>query len=202
MKLFFLPGSCALAAHIALFESGQPFESEAVFRETRLTAGGADFYTINPKGYVPALQLDNGEVLTESVAVLTYIAMRSPKFAAVTSQDSMEYFRLIEWLAFISSEIYRNFAILFRPNLEETRQAARNLLATRLDLVEKQLVGREYVMGNRFTVADAYLFTTLFSGRFVNVDLGRWPLLQRYVERFEQRPSVRSALMAHGLVEA
>lgn len=199
MKLFFLPGSCAIAAHIALFESGQPFESEAVFRETRLTASGVDFYTINPKGYVPALQLDNGEVLTESVAVLTYIAMRSPKLAAGMVQDGMEYFRLIESLAFISSEIYRNFAILFRPNLEETRQAARDLLVIRLDLVEKQLGGRDYMLGNRFTVVDAYLFTTLYSGRFVNFDLGRWPSLQRYVTRLEQRASVRSSLEVHGV---
>jgi len=202
MKLYYFSGACSLASNIALREAGLPFELVKVDRRTRKAADGLDYNEVNPKGYVPALALDNGEVLTENVAVLQYIADRNPASKLAPPAGTMERYRLVEWLAFISSEIHKNFSPLFREDApEETKQFVRKLLSIRLDYLNRAIGNRPFLMGEQFTVADAYLFTVLGWSRHLNFDLGKWPQLQRYVERVGARPQVAEALKAEGLVK-
>jgi glutathione S-transferase len=195
MKLYYFTGACSLASNISLREAGLPFELVKVDRRTRKAADGLDYNEVNPKGYVPALTLDNGEVLTENVAVLQYIADRNPAAKLAPAAGTMERYRLVEWLAFISSEIHKSFSPLFREDAhDEVKQYARKLLSGRLDYLNRAIGNRPFLMGEQFTVADAYLFTVLGWGRYVNVDLGQWLQLQRYVERVGARPHVIEAL--------
>jgi glutathione S-transferase len=202
MKLYYFSGACSLASNIALREAGLPFELVKVDRRTRKAADGLDYNEVNPKGYVPALTLDNGEVLTENVAVLQYIADRSPASKLAPPAGTMERYRLVEWLAFISSEIHKNFSPLFREDApEDTKQFVRKVLSARLDYLHRAIGNRPFLMGEQFTVADAYLFTVLGWSRHLNFDLGKWPQLQRYLERVGARPQVGEALKAEGLVK-
>jgi glutathione S-transferase len=202
MRLYYFSGACSLASNIALREAGLPFELVKVDRRTRKAADGLDYNEVNPKGYVPALTLDNGEVLTENVAVLQYIADRNPSAKLAPPAGTMERYRLVEWLAFISSEIHKNFSPLFRDDApEETKQYVRKVLGARLEYLNRAIGNRPYLMGEQFTVADAYLFTVLSWSRHLNFDLGKWPQLQRYIERVGARPQVIEALKAEGLVK-
>jgi glutathione S-transferase len=202
MKLYYFSGACSLASNISLREAGLKFELVKVDRRTRRAADGLDFNEVNPKGYVPALTLDNGEVLTENLAVLQYIADRNPAAGLAPPAGTMERYRLVEWLAFISSEIHKSFSPLFRDDAHaEVKQYARKLLGGRLDYLNRALGSRSFLMGEAFTVADAYAFTVLGWGRFVDVDLGQWPQLQRYVERVGARPQVIEALKSEGLLK-
>jgi glutathione S-transferase len=202
MKLYYFSGACSLASNIALREAGLPFELVKVDRRTRKAADGLDYNEVNPKGYVPALMLDNGEVLTENVAVLQYIADRNPGAKLAPAAGTMERYRLVEWLGFISSEIHKNFSPLFREDApEETQQFVRKVLGTRLEHLNRAIGNRPFLMGEQFTVADAYLFTVLGWSRHLNFDLGKWPQLQRYMERVGARPQVIEALKAEGLLK-
>lgn len=202
MKLYFSPGACSLSPHIVMREAGLTFETEKVSLSNKQTASGGDYRDINPKGYVPALQLDNGEVLTEGPAIVQYIADKNPQAQLAPAAGSMERYRLIEWLNFISTELHKSFGALFKPNTpEETRQAARDTIATRLEIVEKQLQGRDYLFGNQFGVADAYLFTVVGWAPHVKMDLGRWPNVQAFLQRVAARPAVRAAMLAEGLLK-
>jgi glutathione S-transferase len=202
MKLYYFSGACSLASNIALREAGLPFELVKVDRRTRKAADGLDFNEINPKGYVPALALDNGEVLTENVAVLQYIADRNPAAKLAPPAGTMDRYRLVEWLAFISSEIHKNFSPLFRDDAsEDTKQYVRKVLSARVEFLNRALGSRPFLMGEQFTVADAYLFTVVGWSRHLNFDLGKWPQLQRYMERVGARPQVIEALKAEGLVK-
>jgi glutathione S-transferase len=202
MKLYYFSGACSLASNISLREAGLKFELVKVDRRTRKAADGLDFNEVNPKGYVPALTLDNGEVLTENIAVLQYIADRNPAAKLAPPAGSMERYRLVEWLAFISTEIHKSFSPLFRDDAhDEVKQYARKLLGGRLDYLNRAIGNRPFLMGEQFTVADAYAFTVLGWGRFVNVDLGQWPQLQRHSERVGARPQVIEALKSEGLLK-
>ena len=202
MKLYYFSGACSLASNIALREAGLKFELVKVDRRTRKAADGLDFNEVNPKGYVPTLTLDNGEVLTENVAVLQYIADRNPAAKLAPPAGTMERYRLVEWLAFISSEIHKNFSQLFREDAaEETKQYVRKVLSNRLDYLNRVIGSGPFLMREQFTVADPYLFTVLGWGRHLNFDLGKWPQLQRYMERVGARPQVVEALKAEGLVK-
>jgi glutathione S-transferase len=202
MKLYYFSGACSLASNIALREAGLPFELVKVDRRTRKAADGLDYNEVNPKGYVPALTLDNGEVLTENVAVLQYIADRNPASKLAPPAGTMDRYRLVEWLAFISSEIHKNFSPLFRDDApEDTKQYVRKVLSNRLDYLNRAIGDRPFLMGEQFTVADAYLFTVVGWSRHLNFDLGKWPQLQRYMERVGARPQVTEALKAEGLVK-
>ena len=202
MKLYYFSGACSLASNIALREAGLKFELVKVDRRTRKAADGLDFNEVNPKGYVPTLTLDNGEVLTENVAVLQYIADRSPATQLAPAAGTLERYRLVEWLGFISSEVHKNFSPLFREDApEEAKQYLRRILGARLDYLNRTIGDRAFLTGEPFTVADAYLFTLLRWGRYVNVDLGQWPRLQRYVERVGGRPHVIEALKSEGLLK-
>ena len=202
MKLYYFSGACSLASNIALREAGLPFELVKVDRRTRKAADGLDYNEVNPKGYVPALTLDNGEVLTENVAVLQYIADRNPASKLAPPAGTMDRYRLVEWLAFISSEIHKNFSPLFRDDApEDTKQYVRKVLSNRLDYLNRAIGNRPFLMGEQFTVADAYLFTVVGWSRHLNFDLGKWPQLQRYMERVGARPQVTEALKAEGLLK-
>jgi len=202
MKLYYFSGACSLASNIVLREAGLRFELVKVDRRTRKAADGLDYNEVNPKGYVPALTLDNGEVLTENVAVLQYIADRNPTAKLAPPAGTMERYRLVEWLAFISSEIHKNLSPMFRDDApQETKQYARKLLTTRLEYLNRAIGNRPYLMGEQFTIADAYLFTVLGWSRHLDFDLGKWPQLQRHMERVGARPQVIEALKAEGLVK-
>jgi glutathione S-transferase len=202
MKLYYFTGACSLASNIALREAGLKFELIKVDRRTRKAADGLDYNEVNPKGYVPALTLDDGEVLTENVAVLQYIADRNPASKLAPPAGTMERYRLVEWLAFISSEIHKNFSPLFRDDApEETKQYLRKVLSARLDYLNRAIGNRPFLMGEQFTVADAYLFTVLGWSRHLNFDLGKWPQLQGHLERVGARPLVSEALKTERLVK-
>lgn len=198
MKLYILPGACSLASNIALREADIPFQVAKVDKRTK-RVDGVDFTTINPKGYVPVLQLDDGQVLTENVVVLQYIADLNPAAKLAPPAGTMERYRLQEWLSFINSELHKSFSPLFSSEAtEEMKAYARNYIAKRLTYVEGALGTNDYLMGAQFTVADAYLFTVLSWGARVEVDIG--PKLKAYVDRIRSRPHVVEAMTAEGLI--
>lgn len=202
MKLYYFKGACSQASNIALRDAGLPFELVKVDHRTLRTADGLDFKEVNPKGYVPALRLDSGEVLTENVAVLQYIADRNPGAKLAPVPGTLERYRLMEWLSFINSELHKSFGPLFRQDVPQAmKDYVRSHLETRLGYLEGALGEHTFLMGEQYTVADPYLFTILNWSPLVNIDLGRWPQLKRYVERIRERPNVQAALKAEGLVK-
>jgi len=202
MKLYYMTAACSQAANIALRDAGLAFELVKVDRHSRKTADGLDFNEVNPKGRVPALRLDSGEVLTENVAVLQYIADRNPGAKLAPVAGTLERYRLMEWLSFISSELHKGFGPLFKEDApQDMKDYARTNLTGHIDYLERALAGRTFVMGEQYTVADPYLFVVLSWSPHVHIDLGRWPQLQRYVERMRERPHVQAALKAEGLVK-
>jgi glutathione S-transferase len=199
MKLYYTTGACSLASNIALREAGIPFEMSKVDKRTK-RVDGVEFVTINPKGYVPALRLDDGQVLTENVAVLQYIADLNPGARLAPPAGTLERYRLLEWLSFINSELHKAFTPLFSSEAtEETKTYARNNLAKRLAYLDGALGDNKYLAGDQFTVADAYLFTVLGWGVHVAVDIG--PKLKSYVDRVRARPHVIEAMTAEGLIK-
>lgn len=202
MKLYFAPGACSLASHIALYETGLPFEIDKLNVPTKTTANGEDFMRINPKGYVPAIKLDDGSILTEGVAILQYIADQNPDSGLAPKSGTMERYRLQEWLNFISTEIHKTFGPLFNKTTpEEVKNNARNLLVKRLGYVETQLANKPYLMGDNFTVADAYLFVVVSWSSHVDFDLAQFPRIKEYTARIAARPSVQAAMKAEGLIQ-
>lgn len=203
MKLYYSPGACSLSPHIVMRELGLPVDLVKVDLGARKTADGGDYLAINPKGYVPVLQLDDGSVLTEGPAIVQYLADRSPASKLAPAAGSMERYRLVEWLNFLTSEIHKGFSPLFRPTATEgTKAMFREALARRFDYLSDWLRDRTYLMGDRFTVADAYLFTLLGWCRLTQIDLSKWPVLTTYRERIAARPAVRAAMKAEGLIKA
>ncbi len=202
MKLYFSPAACSLSPHIALHEAGLAFETERVDLKTKQTAAGEDFAAINPKGYVPALRLDDGQLLTEGVAIVQYIADLAPAKALAPAAASFERLRLQEWLTFINSELHKTIAALFNPALPDASKAMAIASATkRLAWVETELAGKSYLMGETFTVADGYLFTVVNWTNFVGMPLDAYPNLQAFMGRVAGRPGVQAALKAEGLVK-
>jgi glutathione S-transferase len=202
MKLYYSPGACSLSPHIALREAGLKFDAEQVDLGSKKTKGGADFAKINAKGYVPALQLDGGEVLTEGVAIVSYIADQKPEANLLPKNGSMDRYRAQEWLTFISSEVHKGFSPLWSDDTPESiKKAAVDRLGQRFDYLSKQLNGKPYLMGSQFTAADAYLFTILGWTKYHKIDLGKWPTLKAYADRIAARPAVQAAMKAEGLIQ-
>jgi glutathione S-transferase len=202
MKLYFSPGACSLSPHIALREAGLAFDLVKVDTKTHRFDGGGDFYSVNPKGYVPVLELDGGERLTEGPAIVQYIADRKPESGLAPKAGTLERVRLQEWLNFLTSEIHKGFSPLFSADTpEDYKPVVRKRLAGRFDWLSKELDGRDFLMGDRFTVADGYLFTLLGWLPFVGMNLQAWPVLKAYRERIAGRPAVKEALKAEGLVK-
>ena len=201
MKLYFSPGACSLAPHIALSESGLPYTTKIVDLKKHVLADGTDYYTINPKGYVPLLELDDGARLSEVAVILQYIADRKPGTLA-PAFGSMERYRLMEWLNFIATELHKQFGPLWYPTTPDaTKEAQRSKLASRFDLISKTLAAQPFLTGDKFTIADAYLFTILNWAPMLKVDLAPWPALQQFQARVAARPAVRATLVAEGLVK-
>jgi oligopeptidase B len=197
MKLYYSPGACSLASHIALRELGLPFEAIAVDLRKKTTQSGADFNAVNPKGYVPVLELDSGAILTEGTAILQYLADQRPAAGLAPANGTLERYRLQEWLGFINSEIHKSFGPLFDPTAPDAvKDAARQRIARRLGYTEQALAGRDYLLGAQFSVADAYLYTVLNWTGFAAIDLGQWPGLKAYHARVAARPAVQAAQAA------
>jgi glutathione S-transferase len=200
MKLYFSPGACSLSPHIVLREAGLPFELVQASVQTKKLMDGGDFLAINPKGQVPLLALDNGECLTEGPVIVQYIADQVPDQALAPAAGTMARYRLQEWLNFITSELHKGFSPLFHPAMpEEAKALVRARLVDRMGWVDRQLEGRDYLMGAAFTVADAYLFTVSNWAPMVGVDLSGLAQLQAFRARMAARPAVQAALQAEGL---
>lgn len=201
MKLYFSPGACSLSPHIVLRETGLPFELEQVDNKAKTTKSGEDFWKVNPKGYVPALRVDSGETLTEGPAIIQYLADQKPEAGLAPQPGTLERIRLQEWLNFITAELHKGFSPLFRPTTpEEYKLIARENLARRIGYVDDQLAAKPYLMGDQFSVADAYAFTVLTWTNVQKIDLGPYPHVRSYMERVMARPKVREAMKAEGLI--
>ena len=201
MKLYYSPAACSLAPHIALNEAGITVELVKTDVKTKQTAAGADFWAVNSKGYVPTLQLDDGQLLTECPVILQYIADQKPGSALAPATASMARYRLQEWLNFITSEVHKGMGSFFNPGCKDAwLEGAEASLSRRLDWLNTQMEGRDYLMDS-YTVADAYLFTVLNWGQFVKFDIGRWPNLKAFQARVAARPAVQQTLKAEGLLK-
>lgn len=200
MKLYYAPDTCSLSPHIVLRELALPFELVRVNNKTKQTSDGRDFRTINPKGYVAALELDNGQVLTEGPAIVQYLADLKPESGLAPAAGSWERVRLQEWLNFITSEIHAGSAPLFNAGLpEKVRTLFCEKLFTRFDFLQDTLSQQAYITGDAFSVVDAYLFTVLGWCRFFSIDLSHWPALSAYVTRIGARPAVQEALRVEAI---
>jgi glutathione S-transferase len=202
MKLYYSPGACSLSPHIVMLEAGLPFTLEKIDFKTKKTEKGADYLTVNSKGSVPALQLDDGRVLTEGSAIVQYLADQKPESGLAPRAGSFERYQLMEILNYIASEVHKGFSPLFNPAITaDAKTAALANLAKKFDWLTGFIGSKTYLMGNTFTVADAYLFTILSWSAHVGVDLGKWPALRSYHARIAQRPKVQEALKAEGLAK-
>jgi glutathione S-transferase len=202
MRLYFSPGACSLSPHIVAREAGLPLSLIRVDTRKKVTADGDDYRTIHAKGYVPLLEFSDGTRLSEGPAIVQYLADQAPARQLAPAHGSFERYRLQEWLNFITSEIHKQFSPLFDASHgDEVKAKFRDKLAGRFDWLSEQLGTQDYLMGSTFTVADAYLFTVLNWTQWTGIDLGRWPVLQRYVERVAARPAVQEALKAEGLLK-
>lgn len=202
MKLYYSPGACSLSPHIVLREAGLAFEPVLASTKTHQLADGTDYYTINPKGYVPLLELDDGQRLSEGPAIVQYIADQAPASGLAPAAGTMARYRLIEWLNFISTELHKSYSPLFNPAMpEEGKAVYRQRLAGRYQWVNEQLEGKAYLMGEQFSVADAYLFTVTNWAPRVGIDLTGLAHVQAFMARVAARPAVQAAMKAEGLIK-
>jgi glutathione S-transferase len=202
MKLYYSPGACSLSPHIVLLEAGLPYTLVKTDLKTKKTAGGADYLTINSKGTVPALELDDGRVLTEGPAIIQYLADQKPESGLAPRAGTFERYQLMEMLNYITSEVHKAFSPLFNPESSaEMKQASVNALTKKFDWLTGFLGDKTFLLGNTFSVADAYLFTVLKWTRIVKIDLAKWPALAAYQARIAQRPKVQAALKEEGLLK-
>ena len=203
MKLYYMAGACSLAAHISLYEASAKFEATGLDRKNRTFGDGEAIEKVNPKGYVPILRLDNDQLLTENVAVLLYVADQYPAAKLAPAPTAgLERYRLIEWLAFINSEVHKGYSPLFnREATGDMKKDALTKLSKRYSWLNGNLGAKKFLAGEHFTVADAYLFTVTNWAGYVKLDLGQWPNIKRYHAELATRPSVVSAMKAEGLVK-
>lgn len=202
MKFYYSPGACSMASHIVLNELGLKYDGETVNLGEHKTKSGADYYKINPKGYVPAVTLDNGHTLTEGATILQYLADQKPEAQLIPKPGSFDRYRCQEWLTFISSEIHKNFSPFFNSKTpEQTKMNLKENLAKRFKYLSDHLQTNPFLMGSQFSVADAYLFTVLCWCPSTQVDLTSFPVLMGYVERIKNRPSVITTLKQEGLLK-
>jgi glutathione S-transferase len=202
MKLYYSPGACSLSPHIALLEAGIAFQPVLASTKTHQLQDGTDYYGINPLGYVPLLELDDGTLLREGPAIVQYIADQAPTKNLAPASGTLQRYRLQEWLTFIGTEVHKGFSPLFNPATpEEYKAMTKEKLLSRLQWVDGQLASKQYLMGEHFTVADGYLFTvTNWAGR-VGVDISGLTHLNAYRERIASRPAVQQAMKAEGLLK-
>ena len=202
MKLYYSPGACSLSVHITLRESGLPFETVLASTKTHQLPDGTDYYTINPKGYVPLLELDDGTRLSEGPAIVQYVADQVPAKQLAPAAGTMARYRLQEWLTFTGTELHKAYGPLFNPNSsDEIKNAAKSRINGRLAYVNDQLAGKSYLLGEQFSVADSYLYVVVNWSPRVGVDLSPYPHLQAFMTRMSARPAVQEALKAEGLLK-
>lgn len=202
MKLYYSPGACSMAPHIVAREAGYKFDLVKVDIPNKKTETGEDYWKINPKGYVPALQLDDGQVLTEVQVICQYLADQKPESGLVPKFGTMERYREMEWLNFASSEVHKQIGALFNPKLTpEMKEVQLAVVERRLNALDKMLEGKQYTMGAKFTVADAYLFTVLSWTKLHKIDVGKWPNVKNYIARVADRSKVQETMKAEGLVK-
>jgi len=200
VKLYYSPGACSLSPHIVLSELALPHDLVKVSTKTKKMEDGGDYFQVNAKGYVPTLELDDGQRLTEGPAIVQYLADKVPAAKLAPANGTMERYRLQEWLNFITSELHKQFSPLFNPATpDEVKEAQRTKIAGRFDWLDKQLEGKDFLLGKQFTVADAYLFTVVRWSKPSGIDLAKWPVLAQYVARVAARPQVQAAMKAEGL---
>ena len=200
MQLYFSPGACSLASHITLREAGLTADLKRADLKAKKLEDGSDYLAINSKGSVPALKLDNGQILTEGVAIMQYLADQKPESGLAPKNGTFERYRVQEWLNFITSEVHKSFSPLWNPALDPAVKAyASENLFKKLDWVNSQLAGKKYLTGDTFTIADAYLFTVVNWTNFLGIDLAKWPALKEYQARVAARPKVQEAMSAEGL---
>ncbi len=200
MKLYYSPGACSHAPHILLREAGLDFSLEKVDLAAKKTESGADYKAINPHGYVPALQLDNGEVLTEGPAIDQYIADLVPAKKLAPASGTPERYKLQSWLNFISTELHKQFSPLFNKAVpEEYKTMVKEKLATRFDTINEHLSKNRYILGESFTAPDAYLYTVLGWAKHFAIDFAKWPAIKSFMERVAARPAAQAAAKAEGL---
>jgi glutathione S-transferase len=203
MKLYYSPGACSLSPNIVLREAGVPFELVKVDTKAKKTEAGEDFYAVNPKGVVPALKLDNGDVLTEGPAIVQYVADSAGNSQLAPKPGTLERARLQEWLNYITSELHKQFTPLFKPNTPADYKAiAKENVEKGFAFVDKALAGKDYLTGKDFTVADAYLFVVTNWRKFHNIDISALKNLSAFMERVGARPKVKEAMVAEGLIKA
>lgn len=200
MKLYYSPGSCALAVHIALKEAGLQVERESVDLRTKKTQAGEDYLKVNPKGYVPALQLDDGKMLTEAAALLQYIADKAPEKNLLPAWGTPDRYQAIENLNFVATEIHKSLGAMFNPAFpEEARKITKERLNLRFKFLEEKLQKQNFLLGDKYSLADAYLFTVLRWTEPLGVDLSGFPKIMGFSERVKQRPQVQEAMKEEGL---
>ena len=202
MKLYYAPGACSLSPHIVSREAGIDLEFERADIAQKRTESGKDFWGINPKGQVPVLEIDNGQKLTEGPVIVQYLADQKPGSGLVPAPGTIDRYRVQEWLNFVASEMHKTYGPLFRPTTpEEFKVLSREVIGRRIAWLDKELAGKQYLMGDKFTVADAYLFTVLRWSPRVGVDLSKSPNVTAYIDRVAARPKVQEALKAEGLLQ-
>lgn len=203
MKLYYSPGACSLSPHIVLREAGGKFDLAKVDFGTRKTNDGEDFNSVNPKGAVPALRTDDGDVLTEGAVIVQYIADKAGNTSLAPAAGTKERVKLQEWLNFIASELHKGFSPLFNPKTPDAyKDIVRENLAKKFAYLDKELAGKDYLTGKTFTVADAYLFTIMNWRHMHKIDIAAYKNLSAYVERVGARPKVKEAMQAEGLLKA
>lgn len=201
MKLYYSPGACSLSPHIVAYEANLPLELIKVDLQSKLTEAGEDFRQVNPNGYVPVLILDDGHKLTEGPAIVQYLADQTPEKKLAPEPGTLERYLLQQWLNFIATEIHKSFAPLFDSRAPQAmKDWAMERLIARLSTVAEHLSDHPYLLGKGFSVADVYLFVTLGWGRYVDLDISKWPAFTRYVEKISVRPAVQKALQEEGLI--
>jgi len=202
MKLYYSPGACSLSPHIVAREAGIPIDLEKVDLAKHQTESGKDYNTINPKGYVPALGFDDGSILTEGPAIIQYLADQKPATGLAPMAGTIDRYRLQEWLTFIGTELHKAFTPLFVPGTpDEVKQSSITRIKARLSYLNDQLANRQFLLGNNFTVADAYAYTIVNWTNFVGIDLKPYPNLVAFMSRVSARPKVQEALKAEGLMK-
>ena len=202
MKLYYAPGACSMAPHIVLREAGYKFDLDKVDIPNKKTSDGGDYWQVNPKGYVPALKLDDGHVLTEVQVICQYLADQKPEAGLAPKGGTIERYHAMEWLNFAATEVHKQISPLFNPKMTpEMKEIQMGYIERRFNALEKMLAGRQYALGDKFSIADAYLFTVLNWTNFHKIDIGKWPELKDYMARVAARPAVKEAMKAEGLVK-
>lgn len=203
MKLYYSPGACSLSPHIALLEAGLPYDLVKVDLKAKKLENGDDYLKINPKGQVPALSLDSGELVTEGPVIVQMIADKAGDKNLAPARDSAERYKLLEWLNFVTGELHKNFSPLFQPAIpDDVKNFFRDRLLGKFRYIDSQLAGRDYLMGKQFTVADGYLFVMLSWADRMKLDISGMPHLMAYKARVAARPKVQEALKKEGLLQA